>query len=93
MDSGLAAVDAIEDDKRVDFKIGEVEVDVDGVEADEEVDESLLLRCGDVLQERVGDSLARREGRANGKAQLESLGIDIANIDTTLVGEENPVAL
>lgn len=93
LDGRLAAVDAIEDDKRVDFKIGEVEVDVDGVEADEEVDESLLLGCGNVLEEGVGDNLPGREGLVDGEAKLEGLGIDITNVDTALVSEENVVAL
>ena len=91
MDSRLAAVDAIEDNKGVDPEVGEVEVDVHGVEADEEVDEGLFLGGGDVGEESVGNCLTRGEWCANGKAQLEGLRVDIANVDTTLVCEENVV--
>ena len=91
VDGRLPTVDAIENDERVDLKVSEVEVDVDGVEADEEVDEGLFLGGGDVGEESVGDCLTRGEWCANGKAQLEGLRVDIANVDTTLVCEENVV--
>lgn len=58
MNRGLAAVLAIEDNQRVDFEVGKVEVDVDGVEADEEVDEGVLLGLGDVGEEGGGNGLS-----------------------------------
>ena len=93
VDGGLTAVDTIKDDERVNFEVGEVEVDVNGVEADEEVDEGLLLCGGDVLEERVRDHLAGGEGGVDGDLELEGLRVDITNVDTTFVGEEDVGAL
>lgn len=70
-----------------------MEVDVDAVQADEEVDERLLLLCGDVLEEGAGDGLARRELLGDGDVEDEGLGVDVSDIDTTFVGEEDGVAL
>ncbi len=58
MNRGLAAVLAIEDNQGVDFEVGKVEVDVDGVEADEEVDKGVLLCFGDVWEEGGGNGLS-----------------------------------
>lgn len=53
-----------------------------------------MQALGDVLEERRGNLLVRRVFRqVDGDQQLLSLCVDIANINTTLVGEENPVAL
>ena len=51
------AIGTIENDEGVDFEVGEVEVDVDAVEAGEEVDEGVLLQR-DMGQEGAGDGLA-----------------------------------
>lgn len=91
MDGWSLAVDAVQADQGVDLKVGEVKVDVDAVQADEEVDESLLLGLGNMSQEAVLDLIARGELFADGQLEAESLCIDIANIDTTLVSEEDIV--
>lgn len=70
-----------------------MEVNVDAVEADEEVDEGLPLLGGDVGEEGLGDRLAGGEGFRHGDVEHERLGVDISDIDTTLVGEEDGVAL
>jgi len=49
---------------------------------------------GHLAQECLCDDLVRWiVGQVDGNEELLSLLIDIANIDTTLVGEEDPVAL
>lgn len=70
-----------------------MQVDVDGVEANEEIDESLFLRIGDMGEKRRLDSISRGERLADSDRKAESLCIDIADIDTTLVSEKNFVAL
>ena len=88
----MAAVFSIEADEGVDFEVSEVEVDVDRVETDEEVDKGVLLTCRNVREEGRRDGLTRGECGADGEVQGERLGIDIADVNTTLVGEENGVA-
>jgi hypothetical protein len=46
-----------------------------------------------VFEESSSDPVATRERLANENVQLERLGVDISNIDTTFVGEENTVTL
>jgi hypothetical protein len=70
-----------------------VEVDVDTVEADNEVAEDVLLSLGDVGEERLDHLLTGREGLADGEEELERLGVDIADVDTALVGEVDPVTV
>lgn len=49
---------------------------------------------GYLAQERAGNSLVGGElGKVDGNEELLSLLIDITDIDTTLVGEEDPIAL
>ena len=93
VDRRLAAIDAIEADKRVDFEVCEVEVNVDGVEADEEVDERLLLRLGYVLEQGVGDGLARGDRLVHADLEGQRLRIDVANINASLVRKEDIVAI
>lgn len=92
MDGRLAAIDAVEADQGIDFEVGEVEVDVDGVEADEEVDEGLLLFGGDVSQEGGGNGCAGWEGCADGDGEGEGLGVNVPDVDTAFVREEDEVA-
>jgi hypothetical protein len=50
--------------------------------------------CGHLLEEGGSNLLVGRVlGQVNGDQELLGLGVDIADVDTTLVGEENPVAL
>jgi hypothetical protein len=92
MNSRLAAINSIKADQRVDLEVGKVEIYVDGVQADEEVDEGLLLFGGDVGEERRCDGGARGERCIDGDVELEGFSIDIADVHTTFVGEEDRVA-
>jgi hypothetical protein len=89
---GLAAVNAIEDDEGVDLEIGKVEINVDAIEAGQEVNESVLFLCGDVGEEGGCDRFAGGERLVHGEIKNESFGVDVADIDTTLVCEEDGVA-
>jgi hypothetical protein len=70
-----------------------VEIDIDGVEAQEEVDESILLLRRDVLKKSGGNLIAAWERLVNKNVQLECLGVDITNIHATFVTEEDTVTL
>ncbi len=89
---GFATVNGIENNERVDLEVSEMEVDVDAVEADKEVDEGVLLLGRHVGKEGGGDGLARREGLGDGEVEDERLGVNIADVNTTLVGEEDGIA-
>lgn len=92
MNCRRVATFAIEADERVDLKVGEVKIDIDTVKPDQEVDESVLLGCWNVGEESFLDFVARRELLVDGDEELESLGIYIADFDTTLMREEDIVA-
>lgn len=71
-----------------------MEVDVDGVQADDKVDEGVeALGTRHVAQELRLDLVARGELAADGDEERERLGVDVADVDTALVGEEDHVAL
>jgi hypothetical protein len=93
VNSGLATINSIKDDERVNFKVGEVKVDVNGVEADEEVDEGILLLGRDMSEEGSGDIITGGEWLVDRDIKDESFGIDVTDVNTTLVSEENAVAL
>lgn len=94
MDFGRGAFSVRDNDKRVDFKIGKLAIDVDGVEAGDEVHEDIVDTLGDVFQESRGNLLVGGVIlQVNGDKELLSFGVDITDVDTTLVGEENPIAL
>ena len=90
---GLAAVHTIKDHERVNLEVGKVQIDIYAVQTDKEVHEGLLLLSRDVLEEGLCDDLAGREGLGDREVEHERFGVDIADIDTTLVGEEDRVAL
>jgi hypothetical protein len=88
-----------EDDERVDLEVGVVEIDVDRVQSDDEIDDVLLLlRRVDFGEQRGCDVLPGRKGfrgigGGDGDVELEGVGIDIADIDAALGGEEDGVEL
>jgi len=83
-----------DNDERVDLEVRELAVDVDGIQASDEVDEDVVNALGDLLEESGSNLLVGRVlGQVDGNQELLSLGVDIANVNTTLVGEEDPVAL
>lgn len=92
MDGWGFSIDAIEAHEGVDFEVGKVEINVYRVEANEEVDKSVLLLFGYVSEKGSFDFLAGREGLVDGNTEFEGLGVYITNIDTTLVSEEDIVA-
>lgn len=57
----FAALDSIENDEGVDLEVGKVKVNVDTVEADEKVDEGLLLFGRDVGEKGRCDGITRGE--------------------------------
>ena len=46
-----------------------------------------------MLQKRVGDGLARRNRLVHADLESQCLCVDVANVDTTLMGEEDVVAI
>lgn len=71
-----------------------MELDVDGIETTDEVDESLLaLVARNVLEEVLLDRLAVGKLAADGDQERERLGVDVADLYSSLVREEDHVAL
>ncbi len=89
----LAAFNSIKYNQRVDFEVSKVEVDIYGIEADEEVDECVFFRSRDVGEESGSDGLARWERLSDQNVEDESFGINITDVDTTLVCEKDAVTL
>jgi len=59
-----------------------------------EVYQDLVYALGDLLEKGAGDHLVRGVlAKIDGNKELLSLLIDIADINTTLVSEEDPVTL
>ena len=83
-----------DDNERVDLEVGELAVDVDGVQAGDEVNEDVVNTSGNLTEKALGDLLvAGVLLEVHGDEELLSLSVDIADLDTTLVVEEDPVAL
>jgi hypothetical protein len=69
-------------------------LDIDGVEATDEVYQDVMNTLGDLLEQNLGNFFVGRVLRkVYWDEKLLGFGIDIANINTTLVGEVNPIAL
>jgi hypothetical protein len=69
-------------------------LDIDGVEAADEVHQDVVNAFGDLLEQDLGNFFVGRVLRkVYGDEELLGFGIDIAYIDTTLVGEVDPIAL
>lgn len=69
-----------------------MQIDVDGVQSDQEIDERRLFRSWDVRQQRRGDDFSAGERRANCNIQFERFSIDISDIDTSFVGKQDRIA-
>jgi hypothetical protein len=83
-----------DDNERVDLEVSELAVNVDGVQPRDEVNEDIVNTLGNLLQEGGGDLLVRGVLlQVNGNEKLLSLLVDITNINTTLVGEKDPITL
>jgi hypothetical protein len=82
------------DDEGVYFEVCELTVDVDSVQSRDEVNEDIMNALWNLLQESCGKLFVRGVFRkVDWDEDLLSFGINITNIDTALVCEENPVTL
>jgi len=70
-----------------------MEVDVNGIEANEEVDEDLLLLFRYMFEESLRPDVARGERSSNADIKPKSFGVHITDIDATLMSEENGITL
>jgi hypothetical protein len=93
VDGRWGTVDTVKTNQGVNFEVGEVEVNVDRVETDEEVDEDFLLLFGYVFKESLGPNVAWGERSGNANIEPKGFGVNITNVDTTLVSEENGITL
>jgi len=93
VNGGFATVDGIEDNERVDFKVREVEINIDRVETDQEINKGVLLDGRDMSEEGSSNILASREGLVDRNIKDEGFGIDVTNVNTALMSEENAVTL
>jgi hypothetical protein len=72
----------------------ELAVNVDSVQPRDEVNEDIVNTLGNLLQEGGSDLLVRGVLlEVDGDEKLLSLLVDITNINTALVGEEDPITL
>ena len=72
----------------------ELAVNVDGVQPRDEVNEDIVNTLGNLLQKGGSDLLVRGVLlQVNGNEKLLGLLVDITNINTTLVGEKDPITL
>jgi hypothetical protein len=94
VDLGGGGVSVGDNNQRVDLEVGELAVNVDGVQARDEVNQDIVNTLGDLAQQGRGNLLVGGVLlKVDGDQQLLSLSIDITDINTTLVGEEDPVTL
>lgn len=70
-----------------------MEVDIDGVQPDEEICEDLFLVCRDVTKEGILQFGTGGEWAEDRYVEFEGLGIDITNIHTTGCGEEEGISV
>jgi hypothetical protein len=93
MDGWWSTVDTIKTDQRVNLEISKVEVDINRVETDEEVDKDFLLLFRYVFEEGLSPDVARGERCGNTDIEPKGFGVNITNVDTTLMSEENRITL
>jgi hypothetical protein len=75
-----------------------VEVNIDGVDAEDEVRQSILVGGGDGGEEGGLDGVTGGEGAGggydgHGELQTQSLRVNVADVHTTFVGEQDSVTL
>ena len=93
MDGWSFAVNAIQADKRIDLEVREMKVDVDAVQPNQEVHKGLLLGRRNGLEECGLDYIPGWEVLVNRNLELESLGVDVANVHSSFVSEEDVVPI
>lgn len=92
------ALSLSETDQGIDLEVRELQVNVDAVQPHDEINKRILfLLLWDTLQQsRLDDLGVSGEGlgvlrRGDGNIQFERLGVDIADINTTLMCEKDAV--
>jgi hypothetical protein len=86
-------VGSLHTDERVDFEVGIVEIDICGVESNEEIHQSVLAVRRN-SREKAGLELGSVwEIAIHWDCDLGCFGVDITNIHSALVGEEDHIAL
>ena len=94
MDLSRGGISVGNDNQGIDLEICELGVNVDSVESRDEVNEDVVYTLGNFLEESGGDLIVRWVfGKINWDQEFLGFGIDITNINTSLVCEENPVTL
>jgi hypothetical protein len=94
VDSGGGLVLIGNDNERVDLEISELTVNVDGIETGDEVNKDVVNALGNLLEKSSSNLLVGRVfSEVHRDQELLSLSVNIADINTALVGEEDPVAL
>lgn len=94
MNLGGGGISVGDDNQGVDLEVGELAVNVDGVQARDEVNQDIVNTGGDLAQQGRGNLLVGGVLlEVDGDQQLLGLSIDITDVNTTLVSEEDPVTL
>jgi hypothetical protein len=69
-----------------------MEIDVNRVQADQEIDEGFFLFFGDKFEKGIGKHAARWEWRVDTDVESKSFGVDIANLYTTFMSEKDRIS-
>jgi hypothetical protein len=93
MDSRFPSINSIQTNQGVNLKVRKMQVDVDRIQTNEEISERFLLFDWDVFEEGGFDGGPRGEGGTEEEVEFEGFGVDIADFDTSFVGEENRITL
>ena len=94
VDFGRSSIGVGNDNERVDLKVGELAVNVNSVETRNKVNQDVVNALGDFAEKCGSDFLVGGVVlEVDGDQKLLCFSINVTNIDTTLVGEEDPVTL
>ena len=93
VDGWWSTVDTVKAYQGINLEIREMEVNVNRVEADEEVDEDFLFLFRYMFKESLSPDISRGERSGDTDVESKGLGVDITNIDTAFVSEENGIAI
>jgi len=90
---GLTTVNGIKDNKRVDLKVRKVEINIDRIETNQKISEGILLLSRDMTEEGSSNNLASGEGFVDRDIKDEGFGVNVTNVNTTLMSEEYAITL
>jgi hypothetical protein len=94
VDVGRSSIGVGNDNERVDLKVGELAVNVYSVETRNKVNQDVVNALGDFAEKCGSDFLVGGVVlEVDGNQKLLCFSINVTNVDTTLVGEEDPVTL